>query len=105
MKEKLKKIRKILISVILSLSCWFGIATFLFLCAFVFIVFKGGCDTATVNGVCEVSKSKDDLISNSLIPIIVTAMPITYFLYKKFRKLFYLVSIPSFLFGIVVILS
>ena len=104
MKKKFKQIKKIVITSILFLSCSFGIWTFMFLCIFVISIFGNGCDNV-VNGVCEVSKSKDALLSNSIIPILIVSFPLAFFLYKKFRKIFYLISIPSFLFGIVVALS
>ena len=103
-KQRFKQIKKIFINSILYLSCSYGIWNFLFLCFFVFSIFNNGCDNV-VNGVCEVSKAKDALLSNSIIPILIISFPLAFLLYKKFRKMFYLISIPSFLFGIVVALS
>jgi len=103
-KEKIKQFRKFLITIILFLSCSFGIWIFIFLCIFIISIFGNGCDNV-VNGVCEVSKSKDALISNSILPTLVVSFPLAFLLYKKFRKMFYLISVPSFLFGIVVALS
>lgn len=103
-KERFRQIKKIIITFVMFLSCSFGIWIFLFLCFFVISIFSNGCDNV-VNGVCEVSKSKDALISNSIIPILIVSFPLAFLLYKKFRKIFYLISIPSFLFGIVVALS
>ncbi len=103
-KERFKQIKKIAVASILYLSCCFGICLFLFICIFVGVITIGGCDNL-VNGVCEISKSKDALLSNSLIPIFVISFPVAFLLYKKHRTIFYLISIPSFLFGIVVALS
>jgi len=103
-KERFKQIKKIIITSILFLSCSFGIWIFLFLCFFVFSIFNNGCDDV-VNGVCEVSKSKDALLSNSIVPILIISFPLAFLIYKRFRKMFYLISIPSFLFGIVMALS
>jgi len=103
-KERIKQIKKITITAILFLSCGFGIWISIFLCIFVISIFGNGCDNM-INGVCEVSKSKDALLSNSILPTLVISFPLAFLLYKKFRKVFYLISIPSFLFGIVVALS
>jgi len=102
-KERIKQIKKITITAILFLSCGFGIWISIFF-IFVISIFGNGCDNM-INGVCEVSKSKDALLSNSILPTLVISFPLAFLLYKKFRKVFYLISIPSFLFGIVVALS
>lgn len=58
-----------------------------------------------VNGVCEVSKTKDALISNTIVPILFISFGLSYILYRKFKTVYFLISLLSFLFLILIVLS
>ncbi len=100
-----KKVKKIFITIIFTISCWFGISLFLFLCAFITIALIGnGGSCSSNNGICEINKLMDTHIFSTIIPIFIISIPITYFMYSKHRNGFNLISILSFIVGIFLIL-
>jgi heme/copper-type cytochrome/quinol oxidase subunit 2 len=104
-KDKIKKIKKIFITIIFTISCWVGISGFFFLCAFTLIAIIGnGGNCSSNNGICEMSKSMDAYIFSTIIPIFIISIPITYFLYSKHRNGFNLIAILSFIVGILILL-
>ncbi len=98
---KFKTIKSFLIRVIFSVSAWFGIAVFIFI--IYFLVNMRHC-TYVGNGVCQVSQEADTRLWIGMPLIFIGAIPLTYLIYKKVKVLFYIIAIPSFLFGLLCLL-
>jgi hypothetical protein len=104
-KSNFKKIRKVIVDVIFLASTWFGLTAFIFIIYFIvnILLISSSC-TEVVNGVCQVGVAADKRLVNGSLVIFIAAAPLTYLIYKKAHRLFYVIAILSFLFGLTILI-